>query len=461
MRQSNFLKLCAVLIPLLVFLSWSASAQAPGQRSTFPEMNVLPLPGGGGVAALAASTSSSDVLLQADSGISFGFSNRWAAGDRLGVVLRASDLQYPLTIKSVEGYVTWWHFQAQQSNDTVRMRAHIYAVNGGVPTTLLGSSEEVLIDLSGGNPQNWVRKWQAFPLTTPVVLETPKPFLAVVEYVSGTEGSAPSVVIDVSTDIPTGRCFFKSGGGEWLEHYDMPWLNPAEVGYQMIRARVQTSGGPSDITVLSPVGDTYLQQDLPMLTQGEQHYMLVGQFGASGEAKRAMLRFPDPVPPIQGATPVAADLRLFYDCDFEGNHRSNVALQITAHRITESWDEETAGWYTNSTHYAEAYGTCQIPTWEKEPRHYLLTIDVSELVAKWLAGTVPNYGVMLIGGENTPKSAKWFRTSDATLGEKAERPQLIIRWELPPATPPGTPGPTATATLTPTASRTLMPPETD
>ena len=238
----------------------------------------------------------------------------------------------------------------------------------------------------------------------------------------------------------------------------MPWLNPAEVGYQMIRARVQTSGGPSDTTVLSPVDDTYLRQDVPTLTQGTQKYLLVGQYGTTGEAMRAMLRFPDLVPPIEGATPVAANLRLYHWDEAD----AAVSLQVTAHRVTKPWDEETAAWYTDSTSYAEAYGSDEIPARDTAPRrNYLLSVDLGELVADWLAGMAPNYGVMLIGGENMPESVKWFRSSDATIGDVAERPQLVVQWALPSPTPYGTPGPTATVTPTPTATRTLMPPDTD
>ena len=391
------------------------------------------------------------LVLQRDTGIQYNVADGWKAGDRLGVVLEASLLQYPLTVEAVQAYVSRWSSPHGDSADSVRIRGHVYRLTAGQPSELLGSSAVVTVDLSGADP--WARTWQELPLETPVVLSTPQAFLAVVEYVDGSPGSTPSVVIDASDHIDAGVCFFHLGAGGWLEHYDVAWRNADDVGYQMIRARVDTSGGPGDRTMLLATEDTFLASAIDVPGLDLQPYLLVGYDGPQWGNLRALLRFPLPEAPVVSASIEQAALRLYHYEELS----STVPIEITAHRVTEPWSADGATWDACASGHAEGYGVAQIPACPADQRRkHILYFDLTDLVRKWIDGVYENLGVMLIGGEDTVGSAKRLRSADAASRPEAEHPQLLLSWALPSPTPSCTPtsSPSATPTPTPTASVT-------
>jgi hypothetical protein len=84
-----------------------------------------------------------------------------------------------------------------------------------------------------------------------------------------------------------------------------------------------------------------------------------------------------------------------------------------------------------------------------------VSFDVTEMARAWLNGSVPNFGIILrasgmVGLEYA------FRSSDYTAAI-AQRPRLVIRYDVAePATPTATPmAPTATATPTPSVTATV------
>jgi hypothetical protein len=430
-------------LALLLVLAGALSLRAVAARSEpwatgMPGRLVLPLPDGGGVAPATERPSSATLqLLQADSSIAYGFTNDWHAGDQLGVALQASSLQHPLTIQSIDCYLT----RFISSTEMVQLRGHVYALSDGRPGALLGSSAPYTVTLPANHAQ-----WVNLPLASVIRLDSPQPFLVAVEYVGGTQGETPSVINDISTDIPHGSCYYQADPGVWTEHYAL-WARPSEVGYSIIRAWVNTSGGPGDETVVEPLADAFLASEQARRSFGVQEYLLVGDYGSGLGDTRALLRFPLPQAPIAGATPIAATVRLFRYSEVT----RTLPLTLTAYRTTGAWDEASATWYTHSMRYAEAYGSGQVPAQHPYPeptRSYLLRVDVAGLVQSWLRGE-PNEGLMLIGGEDTPSSAKRFYARElATASEK--RPRLIVKWALPAPTGTGSPTVTPTPSITPT-----------
>jgi len=390
--------------------------------------------------------------LQRDADIACGYTPDWKGGDQLGVVLQASSLQYPLTIQSVVCYL----FNFLPYTNTVSLCAHVYSLLDGHPEVLLASSSPYTFSLALSSTL-----WVDLPLSEAMSVASPRPFFVVVEYLGGTEGQTPSVVRDISTEIPEGLCYYQTAPGIWREHYAF-WPEPTEMGFSMIRAWADTAGGPGDETVSEPEADAFLAAGYPRSTFGVQEYLLVGDDPLSGDT-RALLRFPLPQAPVAGATPLAATLRLFRYSEVT----RTLPLTVTAYRITSTWDESSATWNAHSASYAEGYGSGQVPAQHPQPtptRGYFLCLDVSGLVQKWLQG-VPNDGLMLIGDEDVSSSAKRFYSHELAT-DREKRPRLIVKWALPAptqtlfATQPPTPSPTATVTpeeptLSPTSTSTL------
>ena len=315
-------------------------------------------------------------------------------------------------------------------------------MSGGVPGELLGSSSVVTETL-----QNYAMPWVHLDLSTAdVVFDVPQPFLVAVEYKSGNIGETPSIVSDISTDIPVGLAFYQVTPGVWLEHYERWDEEPEENGYSMIRAWVNTSGGPSDKTVLDASADALLVSGQPETPLGTQAYLQVGSREAAFGNQRSVLRFSMPVAPIAGAVPAEATLRLY-------NYKAisqTVPITITTHTVNEAWDEASVTWATHAESYTGVYGMGRIPSRDasRPARDRMVDFDVSG----WLQSE-PNYGIMLIGGEGTQDSMKWFRSRERSSVE--ERPKLIIKWDLPDAT--ATPTLTRTPTTTPTPTHTNTP----
>lgn len=433
----------AFLLVLGVAVGLGVSAAKPGisagHAAAFYQLLPLPEPGAPALAAERPFTDDTRQLLQRDTNIAYGYTTGWKAGDQLGVVLQASSLQYPLSIQSVDCFL----FNFSGYTNTVSLRGHVYSLLDGRPGMLLKSSSPYTFTLALNSILS-----VSLPLSEAASVAFPQPFLVAIEYVSGAEGQIPSVVSDISTEIPRGSCYYQVAPGVWREHYAL-WPDPSEVGYSMIRAWANTSGGPGDETVSEPEADAFLAAGFPRSAFGVQEYLLVGDYDSTSGDTRALLRFPLPQAPVTGASPVAATLRLFR----YGEVTRTLPLTVTAYRVTSTWGESSAAWSTHSASFAEAYGSGQVPAQHPYPeptRNYFLHLDVGGLVQNWLQG-VPNYGLILIGGEDVPSSAKRFYSRELATGSE-KRPRLIVKWALP--APTETPSPTNTLRSTSTATLT-------
>lgn len=204
------------------------------KRLIFPILLLLPvllllLVGRGPAGAWAPM----DVQLHNDNGEARSYGAFFAQSYVVGAVLRATDDDYPIQIRSVQARL----YRFPGAVDSVQVRVVIYSIGAdGSPQTLLGASDPVQVTTF--HPDE-----VSIPLPEPISLQAPQSFLAGIEYMSGVEGSTPSILFDSSTNIPRGKNYFSpDGGGAWYEHYDF-WQSPAEVGFAMIRATVSTRVG--------------------------------------------------------------------------------------------------------------------------------------------------------------------------------------------------------------------------
>lgn len=423
---------------------WVSFARASGPDAAPIQSLLLPQVG---QADPSFGASSSGRVLARDSGIAYSYHDGWAAGDRAGVRLQAADGEYPLTIRSVSAYMGCLPADAYPgASRSVSLRAHIYALSGDLPGALLGSAPDVLVDLSSPECQGWVSLDLA---SSQITLAQPQPFLAVVEYIGGLAGQTPSLLSDVSSDIPVGQCFYFRQGS-WREHYAF-WQVGRDTGYSMIRATADVAGGPYGwgTTLSLAAADTFLVSAYPQINQGTQPHLLVGNHGAWGLV-RPMLRFALPQAPAPGAQVVAANVRVLnYHAVSE-----SLPVTLTLYRVTAPWEEASATWATHATAYGEAYGSASIMAREAAEtyRLRLLEFEVTALVSAWSSGATPNHGVMLRGGEETASSNKWLYARESVV--IAHQPQLVAQWRWPLVTP--SPSPPATPTPDPTLRRAAL-----
>jgi hypothetical protein len=183
------------------------------------------------------------VQLRKDNNNAGGYSTTWSAGDVIGAVLTPDDSMYPVRVMSVE-FALYNGFAG--ADDSATVRVCIYSLYNGQPESNLGCSEPATVT-------TFAPALASVSLdSTEIVIQSPASFLAAVEYMGGSIGSTPSTLTDTSTDIPAGKNYYSlDGGSTWFEHYDF-WAQPHQVGFNIIRATVDTNyGAPSPTPLLA------------------------------------------------------------------------------------------------------------------------------------------------------------------------------------------------------------------
>ena len=377
----------------------------------------------------AGPTGEEHTILRLDSGLAMSYWPSWKAGDAMALRLRVSDLQYPLVLCRVQVCLTTF----EDSGSSVDLQAHIYSGGAAGPDQLLASSDVQHVSLGVSVPEPSVT------LQLPsggLSLPSPRLVFVVVECLDGIAGATPAVWLDISTDIPSNVCYYRSDNGAWTEHYEF-WQTPAMVGYPMVRVVALTSGGPGDMTELEATADTMLLSGLPKPNVGSQSYLQVGNeppWTPWGRL-RTLVQFPMPQRPITGAVPISATVRLYHYQTVTEMGQTD-PLTITAHAVTTGWDEDSATWSTHADAFdAVPIAEATVPPYDELVglRDYLVSWDISELFLRWWQGTADNLGLMLIGREDLSDSRKRFGSRERQ--QSPERPLLIIRWDLPTPTP--------------------------
>ncbi|WP_234023199.1 DNRLRE domain-containing protein [Sorangium cellulosum] len=129
--------------------------------------------------------------------------------------------------------------------------------------------------------------------------------------------------------------------------------------------------------------------------------------------RHAVLRFDlSPVP--AAATVVSATLRL------QQIYRDDTSTStINIHRITSPWTEPTVTWASLGN--GSAFGPAIAASFQSLPGAGIRSADLTSLTAAWLAGTVPNQGVLL---EEAPVLTTSFRSSEEPQIDR--RPRLEV-----------------------------------
>jgi len=131
-------------------------------------------------------------------------------------------------------------------------------------------------------------------------------------------------------------------------------------------------------------------------------------------------------------------------------------MDASIHRLTQSWDEETATWRNmGEASDARRYDTRTIGGFYEN--NTWVEWDVTELVKEWHSGASPNQGLAIHGQEGPPENYKVFSTR-----EKGAwwQPRLVVELYQPTPTPTLTSTPTITPTRTDTPTCTPTPTNT-
>jgi hypothetical protein len=217
---------------------------------------------------------------------------------------------------------------------------------------------------------------------------------------------------------------------------------------------------PTPVTVrLTPSADTYYSQWEPTTNFGTADTMSI----RSENVAEAFLAFDLSAIPARSQV-LAATLRL------TALSRSNTqTLRLSVQRLNRRWSESGLTWVQASATEAWAQpGAAAVPADRSATVYHVqnlsatgtFTLELTSLLAEWIEGGVPNYG-LVIKGESSGRVQYNLATREH--GEAAVRPILELTYRpAAPATATPTPTPTrpaatATPTRTPTPTRTSTP----
>jgi hypothetical protein len=174
------------------------------------------------------------------------------------------------------------------------------------------------------------------------------------------------------------------------------------------------------------VADAEVRESTPTTNYGIALTLGAGydnyQPGQRDEAliKRALLRFDIPRSLPQGTIVHQAKLQIYTTgvCDAQTS-------TFRAYGIARDWSEMTATW-TNQPTATQEYAAVGIPMafgWS--------SLDITPLVQAWVAGTQPDYGLMIKGPEAPPYACAYrdFRSKGG--GGFTTAPQLVVDYTLP------------------------------
>jgi hypothetical protein len=155
-------------------------------------------------------------------------------------------------------------------------------------------------------------------------------------------------------------------------------------------------------TTFYPAADTTIMRGTPDMNWGNMASMRLGyDYGGcddsvNGEVARGLVRFDLSSIPA-GAEIVEARLHVYFlrSCYFQGHSQ---ARTVTIYRTKSSWSEGTVTWQGRPG-YAESYGWASVGVTESSLGWH--SMDVTNLVRKWVDGTSSNFGLTIRAPEGS------------------------------------------------------------
>ncbi len=235
---------------------------------------------------------------------------------------------------------------------------------------------------------------------------------------------------------------------------------------------------------LTPSKDNTIFEEGGDLSNGKGTGLFAGQTARTQSLRRGLLAFDVAGGIPAGATITSVELRLRVTMTLGGTR------QMSLHRVQADWGEgmsnsnvrgggmgapaapgdatwshrffDTAQWASPGGDFNPAASATANAAGSNTTTSFASTAALVADVQSWLDNPPSNFGWLLRGAEATTGSAKRFASREVT--QAANRPQLIVMFEMSAQTPTATPTatiepstPTPTITLTPSATRTVTP----
>ena len=206
----------------------------------------------------------------------------------------------------------------------------------------------------------------------------------------------------------------------------------------------------ADTSTLPAIDDTYITSHFPesSFPWGWLDRMYLGWSNAN-EVSRCLVQFNlSEIPPES-----IIGLAQLQVCVF-GTSRDPFDMDVSIHRLTRYWREDTATWDTMGNASDErVYDTRSVGF----PMRFWVEWDVTDLVREWHTNVYPNHGLAMHGQEGPPENYYVCKAKEAGSGAAA---CLVVEWSIPTSTPTVTATATPTSTRTPTPTATNTPPPT-
>jgi len=185
--------------------------------------------------------------------------------------------------------------------------------------------------------------------------------------------------------------------------------------------------------------DATVVQGFPSENFGNMIDMWAGYLNTfdQGEIVRGLVKFNvNSIPDGSTITNATLYLNLIISVDPQ-----DLSRNVKTYPITSNWEENTVNW-NNAPTIGALYSMTAVPNGEYGEYEF----DVTGIVASWVDGSQPNYGIMIRSQESADIDAyRGFSTKEST-----SPPRLVVEYEAP--TPTFTP--TSTSTNTPTITNT-------
>jgi hypothetical protein len=165
--------------------------------------------------------------------------------------------------------------------------------------------------------------------------------------------------------------------------------------------------------------DVYVMDIFPSDNFGDSTFLSIGVFTVP--FARSYLQFDlSPIPPE--AVILDANMGLYYDSSYDLS-----SLPIGLYEVTESWEEDTITWDSQPASSSEAVDIQIISASQTNDSVYWQLVD---LVEQWQAGSIENYGMVLLDtDESSDDGGVEFFSSDWLTAN--QRPKLIIEFYIP------------------------------
>jgi hypothetical protein len=165
--------------------------------------------------------------------------------------------------------------------------------------------------------------------------------------------------------------------------------------------------------------DSYISEWYPQQNFAASNTLFTGQYLRSGDIYRSLLKFDlSDIP--RGCSIEEAELQLFLTRNEAGSEK----ISITVHYLLNYWNQNYVTWANQPLFNAHPDGAVSI---NKDTPEGFLSIDISNLVARWYNGSIINNGIIL-RGEESSNALVGFSSSNSANSQ--QWPRLRIRYVM-------------------------------